>query len=392
MNPRIYLLPLGAFAIGTGNFVFVGVLDELAAGLGVTVSAAGQLTTVFAVAYAVSAPLLVALTARLPRRAVLLGALVLFTLSNLLMALIPLFAALLGLRVLAAFAAALYMPVAMGIAVELAQPGARGRAMAVVLFGLTFAFLAGIPIGTWIGTAFGWQATFGFAAAVGAGALLALVPVLPRVPGTTSRGLAGIGVVLHPSVAALLGVSVLAFVAVFCINAFIGPVLARATGLGGTGIGLLQMLLGAGGLLGVPLGGWLADRRTGPGPAIAVLSAIAVAQATFSLLLLVPGWAATTGSVVASGLALTVASGALFALGPVQQQRLLAAAPEERDIVLSLNAAALFLGQGLGAAVGGLSIRWLGFEANGLLGSAIALAGVALLLAALGQQRRTKAG
>lgn len=389
MNPRIYLLPLGAFAIGTGNFVFVGVLDELAAGVGVRVSTAGQLTTVFAVAYAISAPLLVATTARLPRRPVLLVALALFATANLLLAMAPPFPAMLALRVLAAFGAALYMPVAMGIAVELVRPDERGRAMAIVLFGLTFAFLMGIPMGTWIGSTFGWESTFAFAAGIGGLSLCAIAPILPRIPGTGSRGLSGIAVVLRPRVAALLAVSTLAFVAVFCINAFIGPVLARATGLGGPGIAALQVLLGVGGLLGVPLGGWLADQRPGPGPALWILAVIAFAQSIFSLLIMVPGWAETTGSVVASGVALTLASGALFALGPVQQQRLIRAADDERDIVLSLNAAALFLGQGVGAGIGGVSIAVLGFGANGLLGAVVALIGVVLLLAAAG--RRTAA-
>ena len=380
MNPRIYLLPLGAFAIGTGNFVFVGVLDALAEGLGIPVSTAGQLTTVFAVAYALSAPLLVAASARLPRRAVLATALALFTVANLLMAVVPAFAPLLGLRVIAAFGAAVYMPVAMGVAVELARPHERGRAMAIVLVGLTCAFLFGIPAGTWIGTLFGWQATFLFAAVIGALSLVVIVPTLPRMPGTGSRGLSGLGVVMRLEVVGLLAVSTLAFVAVFCINAFIGPVLARATGLGGTGIAMLQVLLGLGGVLGVPLGGWLADRGAGSGAAAIILLTIAAAQSVFSLLLLVPGWAETPGSILASGIALTLASGALFALGPIQQQRLILAADDERDIVLSLNAAALFLGQGIGAAIGGLSIVLLGFGANGFVGAVIAVVGTALLL------------
>jgi len=387
MQARIYLLPLGAFAIGTGNFVFVGVLDALAAGLGVSVSSAGQLTTAFAVAYAASAPLLVAATARLPRRGVLLAALALFTLANVAMAVVPAFSALLALRVLAAAGAALYMPVAMGMAIELAAPAQRGRAMAVVLFGLTAAFLLGMPAGTWVGTVFGWQATFAFAALLAAVSLALLAAVLPRLPGTVSRGFSGIAVVTRPAVAALLMVSVLAFVAVFCINAFIGPVLGRATGLDGRGIAALQVVLGVGGMLGVPVGGWLADRRPGPGAAIGILAVIALVQPIYSLLMLVPGWSGTAGAVAASAVALLLASGALFALGPVQQQRLIAAAEDERDIVLSLNASALFLGQGIGAALGGVSIWLLGIGFNGFAGSLVALGAVALLLGAARSRR-----
>jgi MFS family permease len=110
MDPRIFLLPLGAFAIGTGNIVFVGVLEPLANDLGVSIATAGQLATAFAVAYALSAPLLVSLTARLPRRPVLTISLLVFALANAGMALAPSFAALVPLRILAAFAAASVVP------------------------------------------------------------------------------------------------------------------------------------------------------------------------------------------------------------------------------------------------------------------------------------------
>jgi len=338
------------------------------------------LTTVFAVAYALSAPVLVAVTARLPRRPVLLSALGVFTVANIAMALVPLFPALLALRVLAAGGAALYMPVAMGIAVELARPAERGRAMSIVLLGLTFAFLVGIPAGTWVGTLLGWRASFALAALIAGVALIALSLAIPPVPGTASRGLRGIGIIGRGRVGGLLATTTLAFVAVFCINAFIGPILARATGLGGTGIGALQVALGVGGVIGVPVGGWLADRGSGLAAALGILLTIALVQSVFSLVLIIPGWSATAGSVIACGLALMLASGALFALGPVQQERLISVAGDERDVVLSLNASALFLGQGAGAALGGASIALVGFAGNGLLGSAVALTAIVLLI------------
>ena len=395
MNPRILLLPLGAFVVGTGNIVFVGVLEPLARDLGVAIAAAGQLATTFALAYAVSAPVLVVLTPRLPRRPLLVLALLVFGVANAGMALAPGFAWLVPLRVLAAFAAALYMPVAMGAAVTLAAPGYQGRAMAIVLFGLTAAFLAGIPLGTLIGSAFGWRASFAFAAALAALASLALAPGLPNLPGTVSRGLRGIGVIARPAVAGNLALTALAFVAVFCVNAYIGPVLSRAAGLAGPGIAAMQVLLGLGSVLGVPLGGWIADRRPTLAMVTLLIAAIVAAQPVYSVLMLAPGWAATDAAVAAAGLAMVAASASLFALGPVQQERLIGVAPDERDIVLSLNASALFLGQGVGAALGGLTASLFGLAANGLAGGVIALACVAGALAVLQRSsgaRRATAG
>ena len=373
MNPRIFLLPLGAFAIGTGNIVFVGVLEPLAADLGVAIATAGQLATTFAIAYALSAPVLVAVTAHMPRRRVMLAALAAFVAANAAMALAPGFAWLIPLRIAAAFAAALYMPVAMGAAVTLSDPAHQGRAMAVVLFGLTAAFLGGIPLGTWIGSVFGWRASFWFASGLAVLALIAIGPALPRLPGTVSRGLRGIGVVQRPAVAGTLALTALAFVAVFCVNAYIGPVLSRAAGLDGRGIAAMQVLLGVGSVVGVPLGGWIADRRPTLGMVAWLLVAIVLAQPLYSLLMLIPDLAGTGGAVAAAGSAMVAGSAALFALGPLQQERLIRDAPDERDIVLSLNAAALFLGQGVGAAVGGVATSLLGLASTGFTGGLIAL-------------------
>jgi len=383
MNPRIFLLPLGAFAIGTGNIVFVGVLAPLARDLGVAIATAGQLATVFALAYAFSAPLLVSATARLPRRGVLIAALTVFVATNAAMALAPSFGWLIALRVVAAFAAALYMPVAMGTAVALADPGHKGRAMAVVLFGLTAAFLTGIPLGTWIGSTLGWRASFGFAGTLGLVAVIAIAPVLPRVPGAASRGLRGIGVILRPPVAGNIAITALAFVAVFCVNAYIGPVLTGALGLDGRGIAAMQVLLGVGSIIGVPLGGWVADRRPTLGMVALLMAAIVLVQPVYSVLMLAPTAVGTTAAFVAAGLALVTASAALFALGPLQQDRLITIVPDERDIVLSLNASALFLGQGVGAALGGVTAGTFGLAANGFMGTAVAAAGVLSIVAVM---------
>ena len=251
------------------------------------------------------------------------------------------------------------------------------------IHGVPALLLCGIPLGTWIGSLYGWRASFAFAAGLGALALAAVAPTLPYLPGTRSRGLRGIAVVGRAAVAGHLALTTGAFVAVFCVNAYIGPVLTRAAGLDGAGIAAMQVLLGVGSVLGVPLGGMLADRGSRPGAIVALIAAIVIAQPVYSVFMLVPAWSGTTAAIVCIGLAMITASAVLFALGPILQDRLITLAPEERDVVLSLNASALFLGQGIGAAVGGLTALQWSLAANGLAGGAIAMACLAAI-AALG--------
>ncbi|MFC5661510.1 MFS transporter [Kitasatospora misakiensis] len=148
---RLLLLALGTFAVGTDTMVMAGILGPIADDLGVSVTAAGQLVTVFALGYALLAPPLAALTARWPRRRLLLTALAVFGAANALSALAPSYGTLLATRVLAAAGAALYTPTANAVATTLVTPERRGRALATVLGGMTVATALGVPLGTWIG-------------------------------------------------------------------------------------------------------------------------------------------------------------------------------------------------------------------------------------------------
>ena len=180
---RLRVLPLaaGTFAIGTGLLVIQGILPEMARDLGVSVGAAGQLVTAFAVAYAVSAPLLSAVAARFDQKRLLGGALIVFALSNVGAALAPSLAPLIVARVVAALSSALFTPNASAAGASLAPPDERGRALALVFGGLSVATVLGVPIGTLIGGAVGWRATFLFVGALGALAAAGLAALLPRV-------------------------------------------------------------------------------------------------------------------------------------------------------------------------------------------------------------------
>ncbi|NUS87481.1 MAG: MFS transporter, partial [Streptomyces sp.] len=182
MRLRLLLLALGTFAVGTDSMVMAGILGLISRDLDVSVPTAGQMVTVFALAYALLAPVLATLTARWPRRQLLLTALTVFTAANALSALAPTYPLLLATRVLAAAGAALYTPTANAVATSLVPPERRGRALATVLGGMTVATALGVPLGTWIGRT-DWRLTMWLVVALGAAALAGQALLLRELPG-----------------------------------------------------------------------------------------------------------------------------------------------------------------------------------------------------------------
>lgn len=375
MDPRIAVIALATFAFGTQTYVFSGLLAELAADMGVTVAKAGQLSSVFAVVYALSAPLLAGVIAPLERKRILTGALAALFFINLMAAYMPTFEGLLTTRVLAGLASALITPVAFASAVALTPERLRGRALALVMAGMTLAFVAGIPLGSVIGDLFGWRATFVFSGALAGAAALGIGLTLPRVPSGERSGPATLLVAFRPEVLSTLLCSLLAFSATFAVVAYIGPVVNAVTGLTGDGVGAMQLCVGAGGVVGVFLGGYLADRRGSSRILAAAFGLIAINLASFSVMTSLDR-SGSWRSMLAMATALLISAAAMFSIGPVLQNRLLHAAPAYGTVVLALNAAFIFFGQGLGAALGGLGIRYFGLEWVGLLGALVALGGL----------------
>jgi DHA1 family inner membrane transport protein len=373
MDRRIWLLTAAQFAAATGAFAFTGLLAELAADLGVTLPVAGQLAAFYALAYALASAPAAALTARWDRRDLLVLGLGLVGVLNLATAAAPDFATALGLRIATGLAVTLVLP---GVAASMLVPAPqRAKALALVLSGLTLAFSFGIPLGTAIGGAFGWRASFVFAGAL---ALLAAVAVrlgLPKLPSTDRGGAGSARRVLRADILAVLGTSLLAFSGLFCIAAYIGPIVTATTGITGAGIGAIQLFIGLGSLIGIAWGGRAASRGVGARLPAGLLLLLAASLAGYSALLAFPAafWHALPLAVVVLG-----ASTALFALAPIMQTRLIALAPEDRAVALALNGAVALAGQGIGAAWGGAVIAAAGLAWTGLAGAALALAGIAL--------------
>ncbi|WP_380282065.1 MFS transporter [Kitasatospora purpeofusca] len=345
-------LALGTFAVGTDAFVVAGFLPELAADLGVSTATAGQAVTVFAAAYALLSPVLATLTARLPRRRLLVGALLGLGAANLASALAPTFGVLLVSRVAAAAAAAAFTPNAGAVAAFLVRPERRARALAVVVGGLTVATALGVPLGGLAGQWTGWRWALGAVAGLAllvAGAVSVLLPHLsgnPRVP-LRER----LAVLRRPAVRAILPLTVLGMAAAYTVYAYSVPALA-AVGLTAGDTAWALGLYGVGAVLGNLAAGLVTDRLGG----VRVLAVGYVVMAA---------GLAGLGALAASGARVPVLVGVLMvAWGagswcqtPPQQHRLIAAAPGEAPLVVALNSSAIYTGIGAGTLVGGLTAR-----------------------------------
>ncbi len=188
MNKRIYILALASFAMGTEAYVYAGHLEALAADLRQPLASAGQIATAFALTYALSAPIVAGLVARYDRRSVLSVGLVLIGSINLLGAVSSSLGMLVGLRIAAGLAAGLVGPISSLAAAELAPPEKRGKALAVVMAGMTLAFVLGIPMGSVVGDLAGWRGTFFYAGAVALVAAAICRIALPAIPGGQRAG------------------------------------------------------------------------------------------------------------------------------------------------------------------------------------------------------------
>jgi MFS transporter, DHA1 family, inner membrane transport protein len=364
----LLVLAVGTFTVGTDGFVLNGLLPAIAADLHVTESVAGQLTTVFALTYAIASPLLAAFTGGWDRRWLLAGGMALFTVGMAGQALGTSFAVVAAARVLAAVGAAAFQSNAYVLAGALSSEERRGRALATVAAGMSVSMVLGVPIGVLAGNWFGWRAVM-WGIGVVAVVVAALIPILPevRVPAAGLR--ARLAVVVRPPVARLLLVTILGTIAGFTVFVYL-PVLVAPVASGAV---LSWVLVGSG--LGQVAGTTFAGRATdrlGPAKVRALsLAGTAVVLAVLDLAVLsLPG-----------ALVLALFSGVFGGMLMVpQQHRLFTVAPDAPTVALGLNGSAIYLGGALGSALGGVVLAAAG---PSWVGPAGALAAVAALGAAL---------
>ncbi|TQS43097.1 MFS transporter [Cryptosporangium phraense] len=343
----VSLLALGTFAMGTDSFVLAGILPQLASGLHTSTASSGQVITAFALTYAVAAPIVATLTARIPRRPLAIGSLSVFALANLAAAAAPSLGLLLVARVVTAVAAAAFTPTASVAAVALAGPSARGRALAVVNGGLAVGTVLGVPVGTAVGQRFGWPASLLFIAAVALVAVAALAGRLPALPLPGAVPMAErLRQLVDPRLLRLVTVNTLATGGGILFYTYIAFVLGSNAHLTGVRLAVALLAWGIGGAIGAFGAGWLAD-RVGPDRTLGLTLTI------MTLDLLAFAFAGHFALVLM--LAVTGGASSWSLLTPINHA-LTGLAPRQPGVVISLNASGSYLGQALGAVLGGLAL------------------------------------
>jgi predicted MFS family arabinose efflux permease len=362
-------LALGTFATGTESFMIAPLLPGLAADLSVSVVAAGQLVTVFALTYAFSSPVLSAATSGIGRRKLLLFAMAAFALANIVASTAAGYWQLMTARILLAGAAGLYVPNASALAGAVVAPARRGTALAIVNGGTSIAVALGVPLGAIIGHGFGWRMTF---VGVGVLASIATVGLFAGIPRGVDTGLSvpsireRIAVVQQTPVLLGLLVTTLWATGAYANYTYLAPYLTSVTGIEGTHVGLVLFIWGVAAVTGLFIGGTINDRfgaRTVMIPAFLLLSLAFVSLSVSGILL--PGRSA----LVPVLLAIVVWGLSAWAFFPAQQARLMqVAGVKVAPIALSLNASFMYLGFSLGALLGSFtmihgsvtSLGWVG--------------------------------
>ncbi|MGW2346067.1 Cmx/CmrA family chloramphenicol efflux MFS transporter [Streptomyces sp. NPDC001661] len=344
----LHLLALAVFAQGTSEFMLSGLGPDIAQDLGVSIPAAGALTSAFAIGMIVGAPLTAVLAARWPRRPALFGFLLAFALVHVVGALTTSFPVLLGTRVVAALANAGFLAVALATAVGMVAPDAKGRATSVLLGGTTLACVAGVPGGALLGGLLGWRAAFWAVALICVPALIAVLRSVPAASGPGAHG--GVRTELRalrgPRLLTVLLLGALVNAATFCTFTYLAPVATEVTGIGEAWVPALLALFGLGSYAGVSTAGRFSD--TYPKRVVGIGGA--------ALLL---GWvllALLAGNTAATLVLAFVQGGLSFAVGSTLIARALYAASGAPTLAGGLATAALNIGAALGPWAGGLAI------------------------------------
>lgn len=384
---RLLILTLGTFMVGTGNLVFVGVIGDLASDLQVAEQTVGLLVTVYALVVVVGSPVLVSITSAVDRKRLLLGSVLVYSMTNLVAALSPTFEILVLDRALMGIGSAIYTPVAVAVVADIVPSEKQGQAISLVISGLTVAFVVGLPVGTAVGGYFGWRATFAFVGALGFLAFLGIHVIFPKVANESdAAGIESVFALARPAIAVNVGLIVVEFTSTFIAVSFIGPLFQSITGFGVQGVTILQFVLGLGGIAGTILGGYGSDNWDSDKLLIGISFGVIIGLLP---LWLVAPYAGTPIAIVTTALVSIIGTGALFALLPVQQKRLLQIAPDSRNVVLALTVSAVFLGLTLGSIIGSVALNRLGsYPALGAIGGVVATLGLVMTLLMALQSKR----
>ncbi|MET3210720.1 UNVERIFIED_CONTAM: DHA1 family putative efflux transporter-like MFS transporter [Paenibacillus sp. PvR008] len=357
---KVYILAIISFLVGTSEYIISGILDQIATTMGITVAAAGQLITVFSLAYAIGTPILMAVTAKMDRRKLLLYSLGLFAVANLLSFVLPGFGMFIAARILMALGAGMVVVTALSIAAKIAPAGKQASSIATVIMGFTASLIIGIPLGRMISSAYGWKTVFLGIALAGIIALIVIAMTIPRIKGDKPVPLLQqFALLKKPEVALGLSITFFWLGGYSLAYTYISPYLLDVSGVGEDMLSIVLLAFGIASLIGSKIGGYSADKKGIPftlfgGMVLHMISLLLLPFAAHSL--------------IAVFALLILWSFAAWTSGPTQQYNLVTLVPESSGVMLSLNQSTMQIAMAAGAGIGGVvvgqvslaSITWFG--------------------------------
>ncbi|PKH65076.1 MFS sugar transporter [Psychrobacter sp. 4Dc] len=375
MPLALWALTLSAFAIGTTEFVIVGLVPTIATDLGVSLPSAGLLVSLYAVGVAIGAPILTALTGRWNRKIVLMSLMGLFVIGNLLAWQVPSYETLIFARILTGLAHGVFFSIGSMIATSLVSKEKEASAIAIMFTGLTVALVTGVPLGTWIGQHFGWRATFLVVSVLGLIALIGSAILVPKnlkksIPATFKEQLQ---VIVKPQLLLVYLMTILGYGGTFTAFTYLAPILEQQTKFAPSAIGLIMLVYGVSVAIGNIWGGRLADKR---GP----ISALSIIFSALSVILLL--FTFTMQSKIAA--VLTILVWGAFAFGNVPGLQIYVVKQAEKytpnavDVASGLNIAAFNIGIALGSIIGGSVVENMSLQDTAWIGAVISLMALAV--------------
>jgi DHA1 family inner membrane transport protein len=375
MPLALLALALSAFAIGTTEFVIVGLLPTMAQDLNISIPSAGLLVSLYALGVAIGAPVLTAFTSKWNRKYVLLSVMTLFVLGNLVAWQAPSFQALIIARILTGLAHGVFFSIGSTIATGLVPKNKAASAIAIMFTGLTVALVTGVPLGTYIGQSFGWEATFLTVSVLG---LLAMIGSAILVPNNLKQAKptnisTQLKVLTHPRLLLVYAITAIGYGGTFVVFTYLAPILNQVTRLESSAIGLVMLVYGISVAIGNIWGGKLADSK-GPIQALTIIfSGLAAVLLLFNFTALHP---------IAAVLTILVWGAFAFGNVPGLQVYVVKLAeqytPNAVDVASGLNIAAFNVGIALGAWGGGLIVEQSGLMNTPWVGAIVVL--IALVL------------
>lgn len=358
---KIYLLTFISFLLGTSQFIIVGVLDQIATSLGISVSQAGQLVSVYALASAIGTPIIMMVTSKIDQRTQLLLSLIVFILGVFAMLIWNDYLVIIISRAIVGVGSGVFVVTAYGISAKLAPIGGQGKAMSNIAMGFSIALVFGVPLGRIITAVYNWQAIFWIIGLLSLVSFFIVIKIIPKTIGQLPIPLnEQLLFLIHPKVISALIITFLFFVSYSIIYTYITPFLSSIRTVSETEMSTILMLLGIASFIGSKLAGILSDHI---GVSKTLLGSMVIHL--FILLLLY----FTSSSLLVTSILLFIWVSASWTFGPAQSIYLASIAPKAMGIMLSLNSSFVQLGFAVGAGLGGITISHLPIIALSGVGS-----------------------